>query len=304
MRIFGGEQISTIMDKLNLPEDQPIENALIGRAIEQAQVKVEGFHFDIRKRLVEFDDVANQQRDIIYKLRRRILDSTDVKSEVQGKLKHQIEKTILIGTSVEDGKVDSEKLAIGLAEIIPFDDVSLKRIGSQISNLKSEEEIQKFLESVLADVYEKREKDLGKSVMREVEKYAYLGSIDHLWMDHIDHIDDLREGVTLRAYGQRDPLVEFKNEAYNLFERLVDRVDEELSHRIFRIGVAQPQPEIPLNLARENIDKNDATGLSGNADDAAKSGEPAFQKNKIGRNDPCWCGSGKKWKHCHYPQGG
>ena len=146
MRIFGGEQISGIMDRLNLPEDQPIENSLIGRAIEQAQVKVEGFHFDIRKRLVEFDDVANQQRDIIYKLRRRILDSTDVKKEVQEKLNHQIEKTVLLGRSVVDEKFDYERLAVGLAEIIPFDDASLKRIGSQISNLKSQEEIQDFLE--------------------------------------------------------------------------------------------------------------------------------------------------------------
>ena len=307
MRIFGGEQISGIMNRLNLPEDQPIENPLIGRAIEQAQVKVEGFHFDVRKRLVEFDDVANQQREIIYKLRRRILDSKDVKSEIQEKLKHQIENTVLLGTSVENEKIDSERLAVGLAEIIPFDDASLKRIGSQISSLKSQEEIQNFLETVLADVYEKREKDLGAPVMREVEKYAYLGSIDHLWMDHIDHIDDLRESVSLRGYGQRDPLVEFKNEAYNLFETLVDKVDEELSHRIFRIGVAMPQPEIPLNLARENVDQSDQTGLSGNADQTAKSGEPAFAKapagqRKLGRNDPCWCGSGKKWKHCHYPQ--
>ncbi len=310
MRIFGGEQISGIMGRLNLPENQPIENALIGRAIEQAQVKVEGFHFDIRKRLVEFDDVANQQRDIIYKLRRRILDSTDVKKEVQEKLIHQIEKNILMGKSVVDEKFDYERLGIGLAEIIPFDDASLKRIASQTSAFKSQDEIQNFLESVLKDVYEKREKDLGPSVMREVEKYAYLGSIDHLWMDHIDHIDDLREGVTLRAYGQRDPLVEFKNEAYNLFERLVDRVDEELSHRIFRIGVAMPQPEIPLNLARENIDRSDTTGLSGNAEETAKSGQKAFPSGdgsqtpgrKLGRNDPCWCGSGKKWKKCHYPQ--
>ena len=302
MRIFGGEQISGIMDKLNLPEDQPIENSLIGRAIEQAQVKVEGFHFDIRKRLVEFDDVANQQRDIIYKLRRRILDSTDVKKEVQEKLFHQIERTMLLGKSVVDEKFDYERLAIGLAEIIPFDDASLRNIKNQISKTKNEEETKTFLNQVLTDVYEKREKVLGASVMREVEKYAYLGSIDHLWMDHIDHIDDLREGVTLRAYGQRDPLVEFKNEAYTLFESLVDKVDEELSHRIFRIGIAMPQPEIPLNLARENIDRSDTTGLSGNAEQTAKSGEPAFPKKKIGRNDPCWCGSGKKWKHCHYPQ--
>jgi preprotein translocase subunit SecA len=309
MRIFGGEQISGIMDRLNLPEDQPIENSLISRAIEQAQVKVEGFHFDIRKRLVEFDDVANQQRDIIYKLRRRILESSDVKEEVLEKLKHQLEKTVLLSTSQADEKVDYDQLAVGLAEIVPFDDASLKRIKGEIEKHDNRQE---FLEQVLMDVYQKREKDVGEKTMREIEKYAYLGAIDHLWMDHIDHIDDLREGVTLRAYGQRDPLVEFKNEAYNLFERLIDKVDEELSHRIFRIGVAQPQPEIPLNLARENIDRSDMTGLSGNAEQAAKSGPPAFTPpinqltnqpiTKLGRNDPCWCGSGKKWKKCHYPQ--
>ena len=311
MRIFGGEQISGMMDRFKLPEDQPIENPLISRAIEQAQVKVEGFHFDVRKRLVEFDDVANQQRDIIYKLRRRILESSDVKEEVQEKLVHQVEKTLLLATSEADEKPDYEQIAIGLADIIPFDDASLKRIKSQISDIKKQDEIQNFLAKVLKDVYDKREKDLGEKVMREVEKYAYLGAIDHLWMDHIDHIDDLREGVTLRAYGQRDPLVEFKNEAYRLFESLVDKIDEELSHRIFRIGVAMPQPEIPLNLARENIDRSDATGLSGNADVTAKSGEPAFNQpsdighqtsRKLGRNDPCPCGAinpqtGKVYKY-------
>ena len=132
MRIFGGEQISGVMDRLNLPEDQPIENSLISRAIEQAQVKVEGFHFDIRKRLVEFDDVANQQRDIVYKLRRRILESTNVKEEVLEKLKHQLEKTALLSTSQADEKIDYDQLAVGLAEIIPFDDVSLKRIKGEI----------------------------------------------------------------------------------------------------------------------------------------------------------------------------
>lgn len=313
MRIFGGEQISGIMDRLNLPEDQPIENPLISRAIEQAQVKVEGFHFDIRKRLVEFDDVANQQRDIVYKLRRRILDSDDVKAEVKEKLTHQIEKTLLLASNQENDRLDPDLLAVGLAEIIPFDDASLKNIKNQISKIDRGDEIQKFLLQVLDEVYEKREKDLGAPVMREAEKYAYLGAIDHLWMDHIDHIDDLREGVTLRAYGQRDPLVEFKNEAFGLFERLIDRVDEELSHRIFRIGVARPQSEIPLNLARENVDKSDATGLLGGAESAAKSGTPAFPKargglkdesKKLGRNDPCWCGSGKKFKKCHYPNYG
>lgn len=299
MRIFGGEQISGIMDRLNLPEDQPIENALISRAIEQAQVKVEGFHFDIRKRLVEFDDVANQQRDIVYKLRKRILESTDVKDEVVEKLNHQLEKTLMIATNTETETVDDDQLAVGLAEMVPFDDESLKRIKGEIKKQKDKLE---FLQNVLKDIYTAREKDLGDKVMREVEKYAYLGAIDHLWMDHIDHIDDLREGVTLRAYGQRDPLIEFKNEAYRLFETLVEKMDEELSHRIFRIGVATPQSEIPLNLARENLDKSDLTGLSGNADKTAKSGAKAFDNKKISRNDPCWCGSGKKWKKCHFPK--
>lgn len=314
MRIFGGEQIGGIMERLKLPEDQPIQNSLISRAIEQAQVKVEGFHFDIRKRLVEFDDVANQQREIIYKLRRRILESKDVKKEILEKLDAQIKMIAEEENYTDDGKIDGQKIAVRFAEIIPFDDASLKRISSQISNLESREKIGEFLKSVLDDVYGKREKDLTPEVMREVEKFAYLGAIDHLWMDHIDHIDDLREGVTLRAYGQRDPLVEFKNEAYNLFEALVGKIDAELSRRIFRIGVAMPQSEIPLNLARENVDTSDQTGLTGDAASAARSGVAAFSSTgsqnksvgssskKIGRNDPCWCGSGKKWKHCHYPQ--
>lgn len=269
MRIFGGEQISGIMDRLNLPEDQPIENSLISRAIQQAQVKVEGFHFDIRKRLVEFDDVANQQREIIYKLRRRILESTDVREEVLGKLKVQIISTPEI------------------AEIIPFDDASLKAIKQQLETVENREE---FLEKVLEDVYKEREKTVGEKAMREVEKYAYLGSIDHLWMDHIDHIDDLREGVNLRGYGQRDPLVEFKNEAYTLFENLVNKIDEELGRRIFRIQVGEQRPEIPTNLMRENLDTSDMTGVV----------DP--KKKGLGRNDPCWCGSGKKFKKCHYPK--
>ena len=307
MRIFGGEQISGIMDRLNLPEDQPIENSLISRAIEQAQVKVEGFHFDIRKRLVEFDDVANQQREIIYKLRRKVLESKDIKEEVKEKLIEQVYAIADSGFSGLGDGMDAERISVSLAEIIPFDNDSLKRIRSQIEKLKSSGEVQEFLEKVLNDVYEKREKDLTSGVMREVEKFAYLGSIDRLWMDHIDHIDDLREGVTLRAYGQRDPLVEFKNEAYSLFENLVNKINAELGRRIFRIGIAAPQPEIPLNLARENIDKSDQTGLSGDAASTARSGEPAFPEEnkpsrKIGRNDPCWCGSGKKWKHCHYPK--
>ncbi|MBI4153471.1 preprotein translocase subunit SecA [Candidatus Woesebacteria bacterium] len=308
MRIFGGEQISSLMDRLQLPEEQPIENALVSKAIEQAQVKVEGFHFDIRKRLVEFDDVANQQRDIIYKLRKRILESSDVKEEVLGKLENQIDRILLTSWPPDEVKPDYERILVSFLDIVPFDDESIKRIKGELKKRGTKEEIKELLEKVMEDTHKSREGQVGESIMRQIEKYAYLGSIDHLWIDHIDTIDDLREGISLRAYGQRDPLVEFKNEAYNLFETLIDRIDEELGHRIFRVGVAAPQPEIPLESAKANIDTRDLTGLAG---------EPAFSQplsinhqpsRKIGRNDPCWCGrvdeNGKpvKWKKCHYPQ--
>jgi len=289
MRIFGGEQISSLMDRLKLPEDQPIENVLISKAIEQAQVKVEGFHFDIRKRLVEFDDVANQQRDIIYKLRRKVLELKDLKEDVLQRIKDRLAK------SVDDQvEIDTETVLANLLEVVPFDEISTKNIKSQIANIKSKEETKEFLNKVLEDVLRTREGQVGTDLMRQIEKYAYLGSIDHLWMDHIDHIDDLREGVELRAYGQRDPLVEFKNEAYSLFENLVDRINEELSRRLFRIGVGVPQPEIPLAQVRENIDTTDKTGLT--------------EKPKLGRNDPCPCGAKKpdgtpiKYKHHCYPK--
>jgi len=298
MRIFGGEQIFSLMDRLKLPEDQPIENVLVSKAIEQAQVKVEGFHFDIRKRLVEFDDVANQQRDIIYKLRRRVLESKDIKQEVLEKIKTRLSMSV-----DNQAEIDREAVLADLLEVVSFDPSSIEQIKKSLP--MDRQEIKAFLGKVIDDVHKNREGQVGVEVMRQIEKYAYLGSIDHLWMDHIDHIDDLREGVELRAYGQRDPLVEFKNEAYNLFENLIDRINQELSRRLFRIGVGVPQPEIPLAQARENIDTSDTTGLSGNADAAVVSGEQTFpKKKKPGRNDPCPCGSGKKYKKCHYPQYG
>lgn len=311
MRIFGGEQIGGIMEKLKLPEDQPIENKMVSKAIEQSQVKVEGFNFDMRKRLVEYDDVANQQREIVYGLRKRVLGSKDVKKEVLEKLEHRIDKILLSAFPVDGGKPNYERIIVGLLEIIPFDAVSKEAVKKQLAKSKDKDKTKELLVKVLNDVHKTREKQVGETVMRQIEKYAYLGSIDHLWINHIDHIDGLREAVTLRAYGQRDPLVEFKNEAFELFEGLIDRIDEELSRRLFRVGVTAPRPEIPLDQARTNVDRTDAMGLAQKgADETAKTGSKAFsgsesvKKKKIGRNDPCWCGSGKKWKKCHYPQQG
>jgi preprotein translocase subunit SecA len=319
MRIFGGDQIKGLMDRLSIPEDQPIENKLVSRAIEQAQVKVEGFNFDIRKNLVDYDDVANQQRDIVYKLRKRILESKDLKKEILEKLEHQIDGILLLATSQENSKLDQEKALVGFLDIVPFDDVSIERLKAQIKSHQTTEDIKTFLMKVLGDVYTSREKQVGEALMRQIEKFAYLGSIDHLWIEHIDYIDSLREGVRLRAYGQRDPLVEFKSEAYDSFETLMGKIDIELSRRIFRIGVAQRPTDIPLAQATTNVDRTDAMGLAaevvgnqvsklqrdgvtkGSNNQVIKTNKGQSEHKKIGRNDPCWCGSGKKWKKCHYP---
>lgn len=310
MRIFGGEQIKNMMDTLKIPEDQPIENKIVSRAIEGAQVKVEGFNFDIRKNLVEFDDVANQQRQIVYKLRDRVLAAKNLKDEILEKLLHQVDK-IFLTSWFDNGKPDYEKLVVGLMEIVPFDDKSREEIKNNLKRIKGRDKAREFLVKIVDDIHKAREKQVGKDVMRQIEKFAYLGSIDRLWIDHIDMVDGLREGVRLRAYGQRDPLVEFKNEAFDLFEGLIDRINDELARRIFRIGVTQRPTEIPLEKARANVDRVDAMGLAGgDADTTAQIGAPITShqspttKHKIGRNDPCWCGSGKKWKKCHYPQEG
>ncbi len=346
MRIFGGEQISSLMDRLRLPEDQPIENSLVSRAIEQAQIKVEGFHFDSRKNLVEYDNVINQQREIIYKLRREVLQSENLKEAVLEKLKKVVDKIILVSLPFDSEKPDYEKIVINLIDIIPFDDASRERVRNHLKKQKDKEELREFLIKMIEDIYETREKQFGSEVMRQIERFAYLSSIDKHWIDHIDHLDGLREGVRLRAYGQKDPLVEFKNEAFGLFENLMDRIESELAGRIFRIGVVQaPLPVIPFDRATTNVDTSDMEGLVDVATPelGAEGGKLAFSKNedyskgkfgdrsssklfssladsyssagvssqilngsskrqKIGRNDPCWCGSGKKWKKCHYPR--
>lgn len=299
MRIFAGDQIKGLMDRLRIPEDMPIENVLISRAIEQAQGKVEAFNFDIRKRLVEFDDVANQQRDIIYKLRKRILSSSDVSREVEEKLEQRMQTTILLATDSE-GVIDYERVFVGLMEIVPFDEGSKNNLRKSLSKIKDVEKLEDAAIEIIREAKKAREKDMGASVMRQIEKFAYLSSIDHLWMDHIDHIDGLRESINLRAYGQRDPLVEFKNEAFGMFEGLVEKVDEELAHRLFRINVSRPTPEVDLSKITTNVDKSDNTGLVSSSGSTSTKGKTKPQKTgaRIGRNDLCPCGSGLKYKKC------
>ena len=320
MRIFGGEKIASLMTTLQIPEDQPIENRLISRAIEQAQGKVESFHFDARKRLVEYDDVANQQREIIYKLRRQVLESENLKSTIMEKLEAQIDmmSSLVFDTSQE---TDPEQILVMFLEIVPFDDVSRAGLLQQVKDLKEQEKVKEFLLHLVKQSYETREKQLGNETMRQIERFAYLSAIDSLWIEHLTNLDDLREGVGLRGYGQKDPLVEFKNEAFQLFDKLVGDIEANLTKRLFRIvPTGAVQPTINVKGAVTNEDTTDQEGLidetpMSNLTEtavtrAAKAIAGGDSKNKvtIGRNDPCWCGkvnaSGKpvKWKKCHYPQ--
>ena len=346
MRLFGGEQVSRLMTFFNLPEDVPLEHGMVSKAIEQAQVKVEGFHFDSRKHLVEYDDVLNKQREIIYKRRRSIFEGGELKDKMLEMLARQI-TSIVFSYAPGKGEIEREKIVTEFDSIVPFDAASQQQLTKQLEQMHTASEIEEFLQKLSQDLYEQREKQFTPEVMRQVERWVTLTTIDNLWMDHLDAIDDLREGIGLRGYAQRDPLVEYKNEAFSMFETLIAQIDNEISRRIFRAQVQlapgqtasmpkleptiqavppAPTPKIsgdPLSsLIGRSADAPSFSGRDSAAGDLLSSlikkdsklvkaannqiqqrnqGGVTVAKPKLGRNDPCWCGSGKKFKKCHYP---
>lgn len=322
MRLFGGDQVAKLMTVFKLPEDVPLEHAMVSRAIEQAQVKVEGFHFDSRKHLVEYDDVLTKQRDIVYRRRRKVLEGESQKQAILDRIAAHLGNVGAMYGGEGGRGADIEKLVSEFITIIPFDDASQKKLAEQLGALRGTQAVVDFLVKVATDMYEAREKQVGGDVMRQVERWVSLSVIDTLWMNHLDAIDDLREGIGLRGYGGRDPLVEYKNEAFNMFERLVGSIDTEIVFRIFKVQVtinppvqAPPaqapqaphaaQPKKPAPVAAPTpvvVPTAPPRKMQTNAppsESSAKGTAPA--QTKIGRNDPCWCGSGRKWKKCHYP---
>jgi len=281
MRLFGGDQVARLMTVFKLPEDVPLEHVMVSRAIEQAQVKVEGFHFDSRKHLVEYDDVINKQREIVYRRRGKILAGESQKEVILEKISHDLEN--VVGMYTADGSVKRDKIVTEFVSIIPFDETSQGQLLKQLEQFHAAVEMSEFFSGLTKQMYEARENQMTTEVMRQVERWVSLQVIDSLWMDHLDAIDDLREGIGLRGYGQRDPLVEYKNEAFSMFETLMASIDSEIVHRIFKVQVQlAPQPaSIPPTHSPSN--------------------PSPITPVKLGRNDPCPCGSGKKWKKCHYP---
>ncbi|MEK7513651.1 MAG: preprotein translocase subunit SecA [Patescibacteria group bacterium] len=318
MRIFGGERIANLMTTLNMPEDVPLEHGMVSRAIEQAQVKVESFHFDSRKHLVEYDDIMNKQREIIYKRRKQILEAKDLKEKVQKILENELINVAELHIHPDTKEANYDGIVNDLVMIIPFDPGSQERIKNQFAAANQPEAIQERLIELMKKTYQQREKQVGPELMREVEKFVMLSTIDSLWINHLDDIDDLREGIGLRGYAQRDPLVEYKAEAFTSFEKLMGNIDYEIARKVFRVQVSQ-QPPMPMTApkAEEIIPeapKPQAAAPSSFAAAFAKDGsntsgrvpevhQTASSKHeKLGRNDPCWCNSGKKFKKCHYPQ--
>ena len=304
MRLFGGETISNVMTRFNMPEDVPLQHMIVSKAIEQAQTKVEGFNFDIRKHLVDYDDVLNKQREIIYKRRRKVLESSS-KESLEKEIIEKIDVAVATIVNLNINQISNntksvdEKIIDDFTTIIPFDDLSKKQLVKQLEAVSAIEQKISFLTSITRDVYTQRKKQLGEKTMGQIERYVMLSVIDTLWMDHLDAVENLRGGIGLRGYGQRDPLVEYKNEAYAMFEQLISGIDDEIVHRIYKIQVQAPVPahqHIVQQAAGESVGISEVS-----ANNKQQVTSSSGDKKKLGRNDPCYCGSGKKYKRCHYP---
>jgi len=316
MRIFGGEQISKMMTFLNFPEDQPLTHSMVSKAIEQAQVKVEGFNFDIRKHLVDFDDVLNKQRQIVYELRKKLLfgskNSVDFKTTITDIFRNEV--SVLVNNYMMNidqlTDDDQAKLIQELNMMIPFDE---KELNTMIES-KNNEKIINYLNEIIDKQFDVRAKKFGKEIWADIIRSVTLSTIDKFWMDHLTAIEDLREGINLRGYGQLDPLVEYKNEAYSMFEKLIGDINFEVTRRLFKIEIntgtdrdlrvhnyEHPQMILqsasaidPFNQVEKQQNKQSPITNSNNQ-------QPMIKKHKLGRNEKCWCGSGKKYKKCHYP---
>lgn len=287
MRRFGSENIMGMMDKLGLDEDQPIESRMISKAIESAQKRVEGNNFDIRKVVLQYDDVMNQQREIIYKQRRDILGSDNIRKEVMDMLTPVIDRIVEAHTS-EDIPEDWD-----LQAIVDYAHATFLHEGSLTKDMlwgKEKEEITQFIQKQVVEFYDQREAELGEETMREFEKVVVLRAVDSKWMDHIDAMDQLRQGIHLRAYGGTDPLREYQFEGFEMFKEMIENIQEEVAKYIMKARVES-------NLERQEVAKGQTTTTSGGGEAVEK--RPAKRDDRVGRNDACPCGSGKKYKQCH-----
>ncbi len=290
MRIFGGDRIHAIMDKIGIGEGEPIEHKLISKGIENAQAKVEGQNFEIRKHLLDYDDVMNQQRDAIYSQRRKALLGYDLKDSIIEMIE---EITLDIISEFEQAKIKIQDWDIkGLNDRI-FDQFNFKiNIDSDLNDESEKEELIDLIISKAKNIYFQKEEMVGKDQFRQLERFIMLQTVDSLWKDHLLSMDHLKEGIGLRSYGQQDPLIIYKREGFAMFEDLIHRIKEDTLRILFKIQISSGD-------FKSNVKKPDQNELSFSHSDGSTINQPIKNKSaKIGRNAPCPCGSGKKYKKC------
>ncbi|KKI89226.1 preprotein translocase subunit SecA [Bacillus sp. SA1-12] len=288
MRRFGSENMMNMMDRLGMDDTQPIQSKIVSRAVESAQKRVEGNNFDARKQLLQYDDVLRQQREVIYKQRFEVLDSENLRDIVEKMLVSTIERTVASYTPREE---DEE--AWNLEGLIDYMNANILQEGDlELNDLRGQdpEEIIEMITKKAKDYYDQKEEDFGQEQMREFEKVILLRAVDSKWMDHIDAMDQLRQGIHLRAYGQNDPLREYQMEGFAMFESMISAIEEDVAKYIMKA-------QIRNNLEREEVAKGQTAVHPKEGDEAPKK-KPARKVVEIGRNEPCICGSGKKYKNC------
>ena len=312
MRRFGGERVRQFMEWAGLEDDVPIENGLVTKSIENAQTKVEGYNFDIRKHLVDYDDVMNTQRETIYRERRKVLAGADLRANVLGIVHREIDSLLSLDLQGRDSdEWEVESLFAELGTMLP----PLEGLTEESVRTMSKDEVAEALHLHADGIYEAKEQQVSSDVMRILERVVTLRTIDSLWVEHLTAMESMRQGIGLRAVGQMDPLVAYKREAFEMYGQVQDSMQRDIAHTIFRVGLAQEAPPPPaVRNVRTNRDDSPALieprrtaaavpgspfagGATTAAATAAAPAAPAARK--VGRNNPCWCGSGKKFKRCH-----
>ena len=316
MRIFGSDKIGRLMERLGIPEDQPIEHRMVSRALEAAQAKIEGFHFDSRKHVLEYDDVLNKQRDAIYRMRKDVLfaydetrdkeQETSLRKQISEMIEEWVRRVVLFHTADSDAKewnteeiFETVKAAAGVPDDIR---AKLREIADdRESSGDRRESIIQYILVLLDAYYNERVARLGEDGMKNIERAVMLRSIDTLWMDHLDAMEHLRDSVRLRAYGQRDPLVEYKNEGSRLFRELQTAIRAGIVEAIFKVS-GVPQDERPRRVVErhdEALVQFSVPSVAREHAHEAPQSSPGPKPKEPNRNDPCPCGSGKKYKKCH-----
>ncbi|MDU5544098.1 MAG: preprotein translocase subunit SecA, partial [Clostridium perfringens] len=289
MRIFGSEKLQSVVDRLGLEETEAIESKMVTKSIENAQKKVEGNNFDIRKTLLGYDDVMNKQREVIYKQRSQVLEGENLEDSVQA----MIEDVITNAVQAHLGNIDEDDFEKELGDLIKYlEDIMLPHGKFTVEELKtnSNEEItRKFIECA-REIYKEKEEFVGSEQMREIERVIILRVVDTKWMDHIDDMDHLKQGIGLRAYKQQDPIQAYQMEGSAMFDEMINNIKIDTVRYLFHVKVEAEKPQ------RERVAKE--TGASHGGDSQEVKKKPVKKEPKVGRNDLCPCGSGKKYKSC------